>query len=136
MDKKNENGFSYTYSASEQDEVRRIREKYVMKEKTEEDDFSRLRRLDEGVTKKATAVSLVFGVVGILIMGFGMSLIMTELGVSLGLSSLAAMLVGIHVGIVGGALAALAYPVHSLITRHERERIAPEILRLTDELLK
>ena len=46
------------------------------------------------------------------------------------------MLVGIPVGIVGGALAALAYPVHSLITRHERERIAPEILRLTDELMK
>ena len=136
MENKNENGFSYTYSASEQDEVRRIREKYEQKEKTEEDAFSRLCRLDRGVTQKANAVSLVFGVVGILIMGFGMSLIMSELGASLGLSAVAAMLVGIPTGLVGAALAALAYPVHSLITRHERKRIAPEMLRLTDELMK
>lgn len=135
MKNKDPNGFSYTYSASEQDEVRRIREKYAPREKAE-DALSRLRRLDEGVTKKANAVSLVFGVIGILIMGFGMSLIMTDLGASLGLSSLVTMLVGIPTGVIGAALATLAYPVHSLITRHERERITPEILRLTDELMK
>ena len=137
MENKNGNGFSYTYSAREQDEVRRIREKYAPREKdTSEDSLARLRRLDEGVTKKANAVSLVFGVVGILIMGFGMSLIMSELGASLGLSGAAAMLVGIPTGLLGAALAALAYPVHSLITSRERKRIAPEILRLTDELMK
>lgn len=136
MENKNENGFSFTYSAREQDEIKRIREKYTPKEKIEEDNFSRLRRLDEGVAKKANAVSLVFGVIGILIMGFGMSLIMTDLGASLGLSSLVTMLVGIPTGVIGAALAALAYPIHSLITTHERERIAPEILRITDELMK
>ena len=136
MENKDQNGFSYAYSAAEQDELRRIREKYAPKEKPEEDDLSRLRRLDEGVAKKANAVSLVFGVIGILIMGFGMSLIMTDLGASFGVSGTLAMLIGIPVGIVGGILAALAYPVHSLITRRERERIAPEILRLTDELMK
>ena len=71
-----------------------------------------------------------------LMMGFGMSLIMSELGASLGLSGTAAMLVGIPTGLLGAALAALAYPVHSLITSRERKRIAPEILRLTDELMK
>ena len=51
MENKDQNGFSYAYSAAEQDELRRIREKYAPKEKPEEDDLSRLRRLDEGVAK-------------------------------------------------------------------------------------
>jgi hypothetical protein len=136
MQNNDKNGFNYTYSSKEQDEVRRIREKYTPKERVPEDNISRLRRLDEGVSKKATAVSLVFGVIGILIMGFGMSIILSDIGTSLGLYGGSTMLVGIPLGIVGGALAALAYPVHSLITARERERIAPEILRLTDELMK
>ncbi len=34
------------------------------------------------------------------------------------------------------ALVCAAYPIYVAVTKHERERIAPEILRLTDELLK
>ena len=40
------------------------------------------------------------------------------------------------VGVVGGVLACLAYPLYQLVLRNERKRIAPEILKLTDELMK
>jgi hypothetical protein len=73
------------------------------------------------------------GVVGALIMGTGMSLAMTEIGAVLG--SLA-MVIGIVVGIVGMVLVALAYPLYNRVLKKQREKIAPEILRLSDELLK
>jgi uncharacterized protein YebE (UPF0316 family) len=132
----NSKDFKYTYSSAEQAEVRRIREKYSPKETREEDTLTRLRRLDAEVTNKASAVSLVFGVIGILILGLGMSLIMSDLSVMLGISHPLALTLGIISGLVGGALAALAYPVYNFITNRERKRIAPEILRLTDELMK
>lgn len=133
MDNNENNGFKFTYSAREQAELKKIREKY---EHREEDKMERLLRLDRGVAKKAQAVSLIFGIVGALIMGFGMSLAMTELADMLGLSQGMAMSIGIVVGVVGGVLVALAYPIYNLIVKRERKRIAPEIIRLTDELLK
>ena len=133
MEPKNNDGFSYTYSAKEQAEIRRIREKYTHKE---EDKMERLRRLDAKVTQKAQTVSLVIGVLGALIMGFGMSLIMTELGVELGLAAGLIMPLGILIGVAGGVLVGLAYPMYHLIATRERRKIAPEIIRLTDELMK
>ncbi len=135
MDNNNNGGFSYTYSAKDQDEIRRIREKYTPRTE-KEDKMERLRRLDASVSKKAQAVSLVIGVIGTLILGCGMSLAMTELYAALGMTAGVAMAVGIPIGIVGIILVALAYPAYTLVTRRERERIAPEVLRLTEELMK
>lgn len=59
-------------------------------------------------------------------MGAGMSFIMTEIGA----------IIGIMIGIIGMILVALAYPLYNRVLRKNREKIAPEILRLTDELLK
>lgn len=132
---KNNDGFSYTYSAAEQAEIRKIREKYTTKEE-QEDKMEKLRRLDAGVTQKAQAGALVFGVVGSLILGSGMSLIMTELGDLLGIPADMVMLLGILIGVAGGVLIGLAYPIYHLIVRRERAKIAPEILRLTDELMR
>ena len=128
-------GFSYTYSAKQMDEVKSIRSKYEVREETE-DKMEKLRRLDASVTKKGTAVSLVLGILGTLIMGTGMSLAMTELYAALGMTAGAAMAVGIPIGLVGIILVALAYPAYTFVTRRERERIAPEVLRLTEELMK
>lgn len=129
MDEKTET-FNYTYSARQQEEIRRIRKKYAA---PEEDKMEQLRRLDRCATEKAQAWAIALGVIGALIMGTGMSLAMTELS---GLIGGKAMLLGVLVGIVGIVLAALAYPVYNRILKRERKRIAPEILRLTDELLK
>ena len=130
-----ENGFSYTYSAKEQAELKRIRDKYTAPTEVE-DKMARLRRLDASVTNTAQAVALVFGVIGTLILGFGMSLVMTELAESLGISGDVAMVIGIVVGIAGGILASLAYPIYNAIVKAKRKKLAPEIIRLTDELMK
>ena len=135
METKNNDGFSYTYSAKEQAEIKQIRKKYT-KEDKEENKMERLRRLDAGVTQKAQTVSLILGIVGALILGFGMSLIMSDLRAILGARTDLAMPLGILIGLVGGVLACLAYPLYHLIIKRERKKIAPEILRLTDELMK
>ena len=131
----NQNDFSYTYSAKEQAELKRIRDKYTASTEAE-DKMARLRRLDASVTNTAQAVALVFGVVGTIILGCGMSLILTDLAQILDLSSDTAMLIGIAVGIVGGILASLAYPIYTAIVKAKRKKLAPEIIRLTDELMK
>ena len=131
----NKDTFNYTYSAKEQEEIKAIRNKYTPSEQTE-DKMAQLRRLDASVTQKATVVSLIFGVMGTLIMGTGMSLAMTEIGKAIGFGEGAAMLIGILIGIVGIVLVCVAYPIYNRIIKKERERIAPEIIRLTDELMK
>jgi hypothetical protein len=137
MDNNNQekNGFTYTYSAREQTEIKRIRDKYLLPTEAE-DKMTRLRRLDASVTNAAQSVALVFGVIGTLILGSGMSLCMTDIRTILGMSASTAMIVGIAIGIAGGILASLAYPIHNAILRSKRKKLAPEILRLTDELMK
>jgi hypothetical protein len=46
------------------------------------------------------------------------------------------MLIGITVGVVGGVLAGLAYPIYCAIAKAKRKKLAPEIIRLADELMK
>ncbi|MBQ9742504.1 MAG: hypothetical protein IJV88_02365 [Ruminococcus sp.] len=129
----NKDTFSFIYSAKEQEEIKAIRNKYTTPQESE-DNMTRLRRLDSTVTNKATAVSLVLGIIGTLIMGSGMSLVMTDLADLIGINN--PMLTGIVIGLAGIVLLCLAYPVYNRIIRHERKKIAPEILRLTDELMK
>ena len=135
MENKEKETFNYTYSAKEQEEIKAIRKKYAVQEKTE-DKMEQLRRLDAAVTQKATSISLVFGVIGALILGMGMSLAMTDIGKIIGLLGGMAMLIGILIGIIGIVLVSVAYPIYNSIIKKEREKIAPEIIRLTDELMK
>lgn len=132
MDKE-KNGFSYTYSAEEQEEIKRIRQKYQPEEESKMD---MLRRLDEGVTKKGNLYAIIIGVIGALVLGLGMSICMTDLGTGIGLESLAAMVIGIVTGVIGLALVCIAYPVYLYVVKKEREKIAPQILELTEELIK
>jgi len=117
--------FSYSYSAKEQEEVRNIRKKYIPQE---EDSLQRLRRLDSGVQNKATVRALTVGIIGTLIMGLGMSLCLVWAGNW--------FVPGIFIGVVGIGLILLAYPIYQRTLIKQREKIAPEILRLTDELMK
>ena len=117
--------FQYTYSAKEQEELKRIRSKYIPKE---ENKMDMLRQLDAQVTQKATMYAIIVGVIGALILGTGMSCCMVWGG--------AVFVLGIFVGVIGLAIVSLAYPLYNRTLKKERERIAPEILRLTDELMK
>ena len=115
--------FEYTYSAPRQSEVRKIREKYLPKEVTKLD---QLRALDAGVTKRGTAVSLVHGVLYALVLGLGMSCCLVWAGIL--------FVLGIVIGCIGLAGVAATYPIYNRIVKQDRETIAPEILRLTEEL--
>ena len=125
MEQKQTEGFQYSYSAKQQEEIKRIRSKY---EAPQEDKMAYLRRLDERAGKKGTILSIVLGVIGTLVLGLGMCCVLVWQNTW--------FIPGIVIGIVGLAVLSLAYPVYLQVTKKEREKIAPEILRLTDELLK
>ncbi len=129
----NQTPFRYTYSAKQQAEIKAIREKYAA---PTEDKMAQVRRLDAAVTQKATVAALVVGILGALILGFGMSLVMTDLGAALGLTHTGALWAGIIIGVIGIVPVCLALPIYNIVTKKERARVAPEILRLTDELLQ
>ena len=117
--------FQYTYSASEQEEIKHIRSKYMPREETKMD---RLRHLDARASHKANMYAMIVGVTGTLILGIGMCCCMVW--------AERFFVLGIIVGIVGMVILAIAYPLYDRILKKERERIAPEILRLTEELMK
>lgn len=122
---KEADGFSYTYSAKEQDELKKIRQKYIPKE---EDKMEQLLRLDRSVYEKSTMVSIILGVVGALTLSIGMCCAMVWQGMW--------FIPGIIIGVIGIGIVTLAYPVYNHVVKKERKKITPEILRLTDELMK
>ena len=121
----NKETFEYTYSAKQQAEIEQIRKKYLPKE---EDKMEQLRKLDRDATKPGTICSIAVGVVGCLVFGFGMSCVMVW--------SDSLMILGIVVGIIGMIMMGMAYPVYVKITKKQREKLAPQILALTEELSK
>lgn len=121
-----EKQFNYSYSAKEQEEIRKIREKYS--KKPEKTTLERLRELDRKTTQKGTVISLILGIVGALVMGFGMSCVMVWGG--------SLLAVGVAVGLLGIVMVALAYPLYTYVTKKEKERLAPQIISLADELSK
>ncbi len=126
MEEKKET-FTYTYSAKEQEEIKNIRDKYAPPTK-EETSMEQLRRLDASATKGATIVSLIVGIISSLILGIGMCCTMVwdnELFIP-----------GIIIGIVGIIGVIAAYPIYTHMVKRKRAKLAPEIMRLSDELMK
>lgn len=117
--------FSFTYSAKQQEEVKNIRQKYMPKEA---DKMEQLRRLDQSVTRKGTIAAIIVGVIGSLLLGIGMCCAMVWMG--------DLFIPGIIIGLLGIAVVSTAYPLYNRIIKKEREKIAPEVMRLTDELMK
>lgn len=121
----NETTFEYSYSSKRQEEIEKIRNKYMEKE---EDKMELLRKLDRDVEKPGTMAAIIVGVIGTLIMGAGMSMCMV--GPEEG------FVAGIVIGIIGMAVAGVAYPIYLAMTKKQREKLAPQILALSEELLK
>ena len=115
--------FSYTYSAKQKQEIESIRRKYLSRE---ENKLEQLHRLDKQAERPGTIVSILLGTISTLVLGVGMVLTMVYTRY---------FILGIVIGLAGIAGVSLAYPLYLRITRREREKIAPEILRLTDELM-
>ncbi|HIY28703.1 MAG TPA: hypothetical protein H9679_06675 [Firmicutes bacterium] len=115
--------FHYTYSARQQEEIQSIRKKYLPKE---EDKMEQLRRLDQGTTKKGRILSITLGVIGCLLLGVGMCCTMVWME--------QLFIPGIIIGLIGIGAVIAAYPLYTRVTRKEREKVAPQILQLTEEL--
>lgn len=122
----NSNQFNFTYSAPEHDEIKKIREKYLPETETQTK-LERLRQLDKNAETPGMIASLVLGVVGTLLLGLGMCCTMVWKDF---------FVLGIIVGVIGIATLSSAYPVYKRVTQKHRKKIAPEILKLTDELEK
>lgn len=127
MNEKNET-FSYSYSASEQEEIKAIRSKYAAPTK-EEATMEQLRRLDASAGKSAAVISLSLGIVSALLLGAGMCCTMIPSWENY-------FIPGIMVGVIGIAGMLASYPLYSRLLKRKREKLAPEIMRLTDELIK
>lgn len=124
LNKDKDRTFSYSYSAERQREIESIVEKYAPKE---EDGMEKLRRLDKSAERPGMIISITSGVIGTLALGLGMccTLEWTDL-----------FAVGVVVGVIGIALIIAAYPLFVKITKRRREKLAPTILKMSEELKK
>ena len=112
--------------------VQKIRTQYTEKEHTGLDD---LRELDKKVKRPANVFSYIFGSIGAIVMGAGMSLVMTDIAEQIGLG-IDPMLPGILIGIVGMFMAIINYPIYKGILGARRKKYADKIIALSDKIMK
>lgn len=110
--------------------VQKIRTQYMEQQPSELDE---LRALDAEVKKPATVFAYVFGSISAIIMGSGMSLVMTDIGAAIGLAD--AMFPGIAIGIVGMVLALINYPMYKRILASRKKKYADQILALSEKII-
>ncbi len=111
--------------------VQKIRSQYTEKESTELD---ALRALDAKVKKPANVVAYTFGSISAIIMGAGMSLVMTDIGSDIGLK--VSMTPGIAIGVVGMAMAIANYPLYKRMLNSRKKKYADKIIALSDNIMK
>lgn len=121
----NRESFALTYSAKQQDEVEKIRNKYIPKEESK---MEQLIRLDKQAERPGTIASIGIGVLGMLIMGVGMCCTMVWN------NSISVFVAGIVIGLIGMAIAGVAYPIYKKITEKERAKVADQIIALSNEI--
>ena len=111
--------------------VQKIRTQYTEKQHTELD---ALKELDAKVKRPANAFAYIYGSISAVVMGAGMSLVMTDIGATIGLAS--AMVPGIAIGVVGLGLALTTYPIYKGMLNSRKKKYAPEIMKLSDKIMK
>lgn len=110
--------------------AQKIRTQYTEKQNT---DLDALRQLDAKVKRPANIFAYVFGIIAAIIMGCGMSLIMTDIGETIGITE-NVMVIGIVIGVVGMALAIINYPIYKSILSSRKKKYAPKIIELSDKI--
>ncbi len=111
--------------------VQKIRTQYTEKQYTELDE---LKALDAKVKRNAHVFAYTYGSVSAIVMGAGMSLVMTDIGAVIGLAG--TMVPGIAIGVVGMGMALSTYPIYKKILQSRKKKFAPEILALSEKILK
>ena len=111
--------------------VEKIRSQYMETEHTELDE---LKALDARVKRPANVFGYVYGSIGAIVMGAGMSLVMTDIGTKIGLT--ATLVPGIAVGVAGLAMSCTTYPFYKKILNARKKKYAHQILELSDRITK
>lgn len=111
--------------------VEKIRSQYTEQEHTELDE---LKALDAKVKKPANVFAYTYGSISAIIMGAGMSLVMTDIGAVIGLES--AMVLGIAIGVVGLGLALSTYPIYKNMLNARKKKFASRIMALSDKIMQ
>lgn len=111
--------------------VQKIRTQYTEKQHTELD---ALKALDAKVKRPAKVFGYVYGSVSSIIMGAGMSLVMTDIGATIGMASV--MVPGIAIGVVGLGMALSTYPIYKRVLNNRKKKYGPEILKLSEDLME
>ncbi len=111
--------------------IQKIRTQYTEKNTTELDE---LRQLDTRVKRPANVFAYAFGTVGALVMGSGMSLVMTDIGAALGISD--SMVPGVVIGVAGLAMALMNYPIYKRILGSRKKKYAEQIIKLSDKIMQ
>lgn len=111
--------------------VEKIRAEYSMKEVTA---LEELKALDARVKRPANVFGYVYGSLGAIVMGTGMSMVMTDIGAMLGLKD--AMPLGIAMGLVGIVMVLSTYPLYKRILTSRKNQYAAEILALSEKVMK
>ena len=109
--------------------VNKIRSQYIQNDKKE---LKELVNLDKKVKLRPSILAYVLGTIGALIMGFGMSLTMTNIGSTLGIKN--TMLIGTILGIIGIVICVINYPINNKYLEVRKAKFSTEILKLTDKL--
>lgn len=112
--------------------VQKIRTQYMEKDSSEKN-LDLLRELDAEVKHPANVFGYVFGSISAIIMGAGMSLVMTDIGQQLGISN--TMPLGIVIGVVGMLMAIATYPIYKNILASRKEKYADRILELSERIM-
>lgn len=110
--------------------VQKIRTQYMEKENT---GLEELKALDSRVKRPANVFAYVFGSLGAIVMGSGMSLVMTDIGETLGMES--TMAPGIVIGVVGMLMAIINYPVYKKLLSARRKKYADQIMKLSEKIM-
>ena len=111
--------------------VQKIRTQYTEKENTQLD---ALKKLDVKVKKPANVFAYIFGSIAAIIMGSGMSLVMTDISETVGIEN--PMLYGVVIGVIGMLMAIINYPIYKKILGYRRKKYADEIIALSDKIMK
>ena len=111
--------------------VQKIRTQYTEKEHTELD---ALKELDAKVKRPANVFAYTFGSIGAIVMGSGMSLVMTDVGSILGMEK--TMMPGIVIGVVGMLMALINYPVYKNMLSSRRKKYASQVMELSDKIME
>lgn len=110
--------------------VQKIRTQYTERENTQLD---ALKALDKKVKKPANVFAVVFGIISAVVMGSGMSLVMTDIGSIIGIES--PMFPGIIIGVLGLVMTLLTYPMYKKILNSRKKKYASEIIKLSDSIM-